>query len=58
MGDQGAFELEDGVLGCACGAVGDDAIKLLASEAGKGAAALYLLRDRLAAVLPASTAAA
>ena len=47
-----------GAAGGNAAAVGDEALKLLASEAGKGAACLYLLRDRLAAALPASSAAA
>ncbi|MFZ5490971.1 MAG: indolepyruvate oxidoreductase subunit beta family protein [Pseudomonadota bacterium] len=57
--DQGLPLLEQlTAAGGDAGAVGDEAIKLLASEAGKGAAALYLLRDRLATALPASSAAA
>jgi len=57
--DQGLPLLEQlAAAGGDAGAVGDDAIKLLASEAGKGAAALYLLRDRLAAAQPAPSAAA
>ena len=57
--DQGLPLLEQlSAAGGDAAAVGDEALKLLASEAGKGAACLYLLRDRLAAALPASSAAA
>jgi indolepyruvate ferredoxin oxidoreductase beta subunit len=57
--DQGLPLLEQlAAAGGDAGAVGDEAIKLLATEAGKGAAALYLLRDRLAAAASTSSAAA
>ncbi len=57
--DQGLPLLEQlAAAGGDAAAVGDEALKLLASEAGKGAACLYLLRDRLAAAVPASSAAA
>ena len=57
--DQGLPLLEQlAAAGGNASATGDEALKLLASEAGKGAAALYLLRDRLATALPASAATA
>jgi hypothetical protein len=57
--DQGLPLLEQlAATGGNAGAVGDDALKVLASEAGKGAAALNLLRERLAAASQASSAAA
>jgi indolepyruvate ferredoxin oxidoreductase beta subunit len=57
--DQGLPLLEQlAAFGADAGAAGDEALKVLASEAGKGAAALNLLRERLAAASPVSSAAA
>jgi hypothetical protein len=44
--------------GADAAAAGDEALKILASEAGKGTAALNLLRERLTAASQASSAAA
>ncbi|MGK2941413.1 MAG: indolepyruvate oxidoreductase subunit beta family protein [Immundisolibacter sp.] len=57
--DQGLPLLEQlAAAGGDVATVGDEALKVLASEAGKGSACLYLLRDRLAVALPTAGAAA